>query len=73
MKHLINLLLLTISVLDFSIIDSDGDRSKAIVYIHYSNGTSDKLVVSKDELMNHPDRVVDIVTDIYEYKLKEPK
>lgn len=52
MKRFGNLILglLALTAIDFSIIDSDGDRTKSIIFIHYSDGTDDRLVVDKDKL-----------------------
>lgn len=48
MKYLnLLILLLAVHVVDYSFEDSNGDRSKEIITIHYSNGASDKLVLDK--------------------------
>lgn len=49
MKFLSNLAIIALAVVvtDISIVDGDGDRSKAVVLIDYSDGTTDKLVVDK--------------------------
>jgi uncharacterized protein YxeA len=50
MKKFLNLLtlLLAISVVDYSFEDSNGDRTKEIVTIHYSNNQEDHLILDKD-------------------------
>ena len=62
-------LLLLIAVLDFSIIDSNVDNSKSIIYIHYSNGLEDKLIVDKENL-NNP-KVLEVIESIYTNRLKQ--
>jgi len=48
MKYLnILVTLLAVHVVDYSFEDSNGDRSKEIITIHYSNGVSDRLVLDK--------------------------
>lgn len=38
---------LALTVIDVSIVDSTGDRSKSLVLVTYSNGVEDTLVVDK--------------------------
>lgn len=50
MKIIHNLFLLTVTVLGLSIEDSNGNRSKEIVTITYSDGHEDRLVVDKKNI-----------------------
>lgn len=50
MKIIHNLFLLTVTVLGLSIEDSNGNRSKEIVTITYSDGYEDRLVVDKKNI-----------------------
>lgn len=49
MKHFI-VAFLMVSAVDYSIMDSDGDRTKSIIFINYNDGTEDRLVVNKVDL-----------------------
>jgi len=73
MKRLGNLVLglLALTVLDFSIIDSDGDRTKSIIFIHYSDGIDDRLIVDKDKLEDPA--VLKVVDQIIKRRLNKTK
>lgn len=61
------LILLMITVLDVSIVDSNGDTSKAVFLIPYSDGTMDKLVVDKKKISDPA--VLDAIDQIIDHKL----
>lgn len=48
MKHIFTALMVC-SVVDISIIDSDGDRSKAVIVVHHASGNT-HFVVPKDKI-----------------------
>lgn len=73
MKWLGNFILglLALTVLDFSIIDSDGDRTKSIIFIHYSDDTEDRLVIDKSKLEDP--YVLKAVDQIIDRRLRKKK
>lgn len=49
MKHFI-VGLIAILAVDYSIMGSDGDRSKEIIYIDFNDGTEARLVINRADL-----------------------
>lgn len=50
MKNIIVAMFMAITVTDLYWLDGDGDRTKSVLVIEYSDGTVDKLIVDKKEL-----------------------
>jgi hypothetical protein len=49
MKHLA-LMLLTLTLINAYWLDGDGDHTKSVLILEYSDGTNDHIVVDKKEL-----------------------
>jgi hypothetical protein len=50
MKNLISILFV-LTLVNAYWLDSDGDKTKSVLFLEYSDGTTDRLVVDKKDLL----------------------